>query len=305
MSIHRYDIFEHFSERENEEEMDSYTQKKSSFCQPIIADIPIECLSSRKSKFDEDESKEEIKVSWRVYVKFFTYTKWTILALVVVFLSEYAKKQSNMVFDYYIIKWVKLVSESFKNDTGLLTKVIVYKLLSAFTTVIHPLFETIFTLTISVKLFRDMLECLMYAPVNRYFDVTPSGTILNRFSNDIQTVEAKLTDLMLKQINHLVLIFMTIILAAYNTIWILLLIPFLILALLYCFLLYTKSLKEAKRIEAITYSPILTNLNETCSGASTIRVFNKIDDFEQKQHTLLNNNSICSFILQAIECWFY
>ena len=144
----------------------------------------------------------------------------------------------------------------------------------------------------------------MHAPINKYFDVTPSGLILNRFSNDIQTVEVKLTELILNQITDMISIALSIALAAYNTIWVLVLVPFLILSLLYCFIIYSNALKEAKRIEAITYSPILTHFNETCYGASTIRVFNKINDFEQKQNALLDNNSITQFIIKGIESWF-
>ena len=72
----------------------------------------------------------------------------------------------------------------------------------------------------------------MHAPINKYFDVTPSGLILNRFSNDIQTVEVKLTELILNQITDMISIALSIALAAYNTIWVLILVPFLILSLL-------------------------------------------------------------------------
>ena len=141
----------------------------------------------------------------------------------------------------------------------------------------------------------------MHAPINRYFDVTSSGLILNRFSNDIQTVEVKLTELILNQITDMISIALSIALAAYNTIWVLVLVPLLILSLLYCFIIYARALKEAIRIETITFSPILTHLNETCHGASTIRVYNRIDDFEQKQHALLNKNSISMYIIKGIE----
>lgn len=40
------------------------------------------------------------------------------------------------------------------------------------------------------KLHSDMLQTVFYAPVNLYFDVTPIGSILNRFSKDLNQVEA-------------------------------------------------------------------------------------------------------------------
>ena len=63
-------------------------------------------------------------------------------------------------------------------------------------------------------------------------------------------------------------------------------------------------MKERSRIEAITNSPIITHLNESNSGSSTIRVYGKIDEFEQKQFFLLDRNGACLLMIRAIQAWF-
>ena len=40
------------------------------------------------------------------------------------------------------------------------------------------------------KLHEDMVERVMKAPVNIYFDTTPLGRVLNRFSKDLSVVES-------------------------------------------------------------------------------------------------------------------
>lgn len=40
------------------------------------------------------------------------------------------------------------------------------------------------------QLHIDMMESIIQAPVNLYFDVTPIGTILNRFSKDLNQIES-------------------------------------------------------------------------------------------------------------------
>lgn len=39
-------------------------------------------------------------------------------------------------------------------------------------------------------LFIDMIKKVTGAPVNLYFDVTPTGRILNKFSKDLNTIES-------------------------------------------------------------------------------------------------------------------
>jgi ABC-type multidrug transport system fused ATPase/permease subunit len=39
------------------------------------------------------------------------------------------------------------------------------------------------------KLHEDMIEKVLNAPINLYFDITPIGRILNRFSKDLTVIE--------------------------------------------------------------------------------------------------------------------
>lgn len=40
------------------------------------------------------------------------------------------------------------------------------------------------------QLHQDMMDQVMRAPINLYFDTTPIGRIMNRFSKDLQLIEA-------------------------------------------------------------------------------------------------------------------
>lgn len=42
------------------------------------------------------------------------------------------------------------------------------------------------------KLHQDMIGSVLVAPVNLYFDVTPLGTILNKFSKDLPQIETQM-----------------------------------------------------------------------------------------------------------------
>lgn len=46
-----------------------------------------------------------------------------------------------------------------------------------------------FTMRATRKLHEQMIDRVINAPVNLYFDVTPIGRIMNRFSKDLSSVE--------------------------------------------------------------------------------------------------------------------
>jgi ABC-type multidrug transport system fused ATPase/permease subunit len=42
------------------------------------------------------------------------------------------------------------------------------------------------------KLHQRMIAKVLLAPINLFFDVTPTGTILNRFSKDLQILDSRI-----------------------------------------------------------------------------------------------------------------
>jgi len=61
--------------------------------------------------------------------------------------------------------------------------------------------------------------------------------------------------------------------ASYTVIWVVLVLPLLFVFSLYYTKYFIKGLKETRRIESVTNSPLLSHLGETISGVWTIRAF--------------------------------
>ena len=261
-------------------------------------------ITHRGSTINNDENKEKIVVNWKSFYKFLFYSYSTIIAFVFAVLILYLRRQIFVLFSYYLLKWVRKVSKTFENDKEMFKMIVITKIIQVVIIIASFLISIVFTLTISIRLFRKMLRHLLFAPVNMFFDITPSGVILNRFSKDFRTVEVLLTANVTSQVFLVTTIILTIALAALNFIWILVIVPVIAISLIFCYVLYVKGLKEATRIEAITSSPILTHLNESINGVSTIRVYGKIDEFEQKQYFLQDRNGACLLMIRAIQGWF-
>ena len=149
-----------------------------------------------------------------------------------------------------------------------------------------------------------MIDQVMKAPINLYFDTTPLGRILNRFSKDLSVVESSMVfEIGTCYVNfyNLLSIFGV---AAFVVPWILLIFP---VILIFCLWLYKHSIaasKETARIESVTRSPLLSYLSEVINGNSTIRAFGKQNHFIEQNYAMLNKNIVATQWQNAVPLWF-
>ena len=134
----------------------------------------------------------------------------------------------------------------------------------------------------------------MNAPINLYFDTTPIGRILNKFSKDLSVMEMPLIYLTGTFYTNLYQLIAIMIMSIFIVPWVAIFYPiiFFIVILLYRYSI--NATKEVSRIESVTKSPLLSFLGETLSGTSTIRAFNKKDHFIETFNTFLNNNIVAN-----------
>lgn len=122
-------------------------------------------------------------------------------------------------------------------------------------------------------LHNSMLTSVMAAPV-KFFDQTPIGRVLNRFSNDQDSLDLTLP----RTLNQL----FACVLRVVGTVFVIsavspgFLIATLPISWLYWYAkqLYSKTSRELKRIESNAKSPLYSHFGETISGASCIRAVN-------------------------------
>ncbi|XP_066143996.1 ATP-binding cassette sub-family C member 4-like isoform X1 [Euwallacea fornicatus] len=124
----------------------------------------------------------------------------------------------------------------------------------------------------SIRLHNNMFYKIVYATM-RFFNVNPSGRILNRFSKDMNQVDEYLPMTLLDTLQiSLNVFFIATVVAAVNT-WMLL--PTVIMLTIFYFLrvIFLATSRDIKRLESITRSPIYSHLTATLQGLTTIRAF--------------------------------
>lgn len=140
------------------------------------------------------------------------------------------------------------------------------------------------------KLHECMINRVLQAPVNLYFDTTPIGRILNKFSKDLNQVESGFSYILGGIFVMSYILLYSLILAIIAVKWMILIIPFIIFV---SWLLIRKAkagIKESVRLVSTTKSPLISYVGETISGSTTIRAFDKVDEFIEGNKVFLNNN---------------
>ncbi|KAJ2784706.1 hypothetical protein GGI15_002181 [Coemansia interrupta] len=154
----------------------------------------------------------------------------------------------------------------------------------------------------SEKIHDNMLLGVMHSPMS-YFDVTPMGRIINRFSSDMMTC-----DLTIPWAISAIFIVMFNIISSVAVIGISM--PILLAAFVPIFFvyrhiqhMYSASSREISRIVSSTRSPVYSHIQETISGAASIRAFAHQQRYVADNELFMENNVQASYINYCTKRW--
>ncbi|XP_049867954.1 uncharacterized protein LOC126368123 [Pectinophora gossypiella] len=122
----------------------------------------------------------------------------------------------------------------------------------------------------AAKIHRALLKVIVKAKV-KFFDVTPIGRIVNRFSSDTYTVDDSLPFILNILLAQCFSLIGAIAVTVYGLPW--LLVAVLPLAAVYYWLQrrYRVTSRQLKRLQSVTLSPVYVHFNDTLEGLTTIR----------------------------------
>uniref|UniRef100_A0A8C1NE13 ATP-binding cassette, sub-family C (CFTR/MRP), member 3 n=1 Tax=Cyprinus carpio TaxID=7962 RepID=A0A8C1NE13_CYPCA len=124
------------------------------------------------------------------------------------------------------------------------------------------------------KLHQTLLDNKFHTPQS-FFDTTPIGRIINRFSKDIYVIDEVLPSTVLMFLGTFFASVSTMIVIIFSTpIFALVIVP---LMLLYCCVqrFYVATSRQLKRLESVSRSPIYSHFSETITGTSVIRAYGR------------------------------
>lgn len=140
------------------------------------------------------------------------------------------------------------------------------------------------------KLHERMVSRVLQAPVNLYFDTTPIGRILNKFSKDLNQVESGFSYILGGIYAMTFTLMYSVVIGIIALPYIALLLPVIFL-ISYVIIARSKNgIKESVRLVSTTKSPLLSHLGETISGCPTLRAFDSTANFIELNKNYLNQN---------------
>ncbi|CAB1415849.1 unnamed protein product [Pleuronectes platessa] len=135
---------------------------------------------------------------------------------------------------------------------------------------------------------------VLHSPMS-FFEVTPSGNLLNRFSKEIDAIDCMIPDGLKMMLGYLFKLLEICIIVLLATPFAgLVLLP---LACVYVFIqsFYVASSCQLRRLEAVSRSPVYSHFNETVQGAAVIRAFGEQPRFVRQAHRRIDRNQEAYF----------
>jgi len=153
---------------------------------------------------------------------------------------------------------------------------------------------------------RRMHEALLSGVLRArmsFFNRTPTGRVLNRFSGDAATVDERLHDDACDLLRQVCAVGATGLVIAGATPVVLLAFPLLGAAFSRVQRRYGASARELQRLESVARSPIFSCVSEALSGVTTIRAFRQAPRFQTAHAAALDANLAAYFAFQSTNRW--
>ncbi|GMM34012.1 ATP-binding cassette glutathione S-conjugate transporter [Saccharomycopsis crataegensis] len=236
------------------------------------------------------EHMERGNVKWDVYL---TYANACNPRFVVLFLFLAVSNMGlNVAANYWLKYWSELNSKEGYNP-HVVRYLSIYALLGisgSITLMIQCIILwNVCVIKGSKNLHNRLANAVIRAPMS-FFETTPIGRILNRFSNDINKIDDVLGRVFQSFFQQSIKVLFTILVICFST-WqfVLVIVP---LSVLYIYYqqYYMRTSRELKRLESITRSPIYAHFQETLNGITTIRGFGQENRFVKLNEVKVDNN---------------
>ncbi|KAJ7056631.1 ABC transporter [Mycena amicta] len=158
------------------------------------------------------------------------------------------------------------------------------------------------TFAASQNFHKGALKRIMYAPMS-FFDTTPLGRIMHRFTKDIDTIDSTLGDALRMFASTASNILGAIILIAIVETWFLIAVACILLLYYFAAAFYRASAREIKRLDALLRSSLYTHFSESLSGLATIRAYGVSERFLRDNERLMDTENRAYWLSVTNQRW--
>ncbi|XP_065145852.1 ATP-binding cassette sub-family C member 9 isoform X5 [Paramisgurnus dabryanus] len=279
-----------------------------------------------KNQIDDEDEEEEMeededdnmstttsrrsKIPWRMCWRYLSSGGCLMVFLMVS--SKLAKHSVMVAIDYWLADWT---SSNFSVNGTNNTKtydgaehhsyVPVFIILCGSAIVlclITSLTVEFLGVAAATKLHHNLLNKIIHAPI-RFFDITPLGQILNRFSADTNIIDQHIPSTLESLTRSTLLCLSAIGVIAFVTPTFLIALVPLAVAFYFIQKYFRVASKDLQDLDDSTQLPLLCHFSETAEGLTTIRAFRHEARFKQRMLELTDTNNTAYLFLSAANRW--
>lgn len=258
-------------------------------------------LLEEQGKITQQDQKTDKSSLGRTY--YFYFKSLGFVNLFIVFLLYLITSGIKFFFDLWAGFWAEDKLHYKNNKKYEINYLIIFFVFVVFLLLRNVTYSSVYSL-MNYKIFKKLLSNFIMRPLS-YFDVTPSGEILNRLTVDTNLIDDKLS------INgstfSLVFSDLCVILVATFAVSPFMIAVFFFMIFFFSGLVkkYVKIAVEFKRMKQAVISPVLTNASEMIKGSASLRAYKKTDflmiNFEKRIDVLTRTNRHSNDILNYIK----
>ncbi|XP_077994403.1 ATP-binding cassette sub-family C member 5-like [Glandiceps talaboti] len=267
-------------------------------------------------------SKEEMavgKVRWKTYHSYIQQAGG-YGPIFIMIISFALAAGSNAACSWYLGYWITQGTKIVTNGTNITEAVITVNLLED---IDESSFMRAYVIILVATLVLILLKCFIFVKLMQkvasnfhnkmfveifkcpmsFFDTTPSGRILHRFSKDQNEVDTLVPGCIGTFLSFGFIILFAIISIVIVFPWYLVaLIPF-IFIFLYVRKHFTNGLRDIKRFENVSRSPWFSQITATVQGLATIHAYGKIDESFDEFTKQLDVSGVTNFLFYMTTRW--
>ncbi|KAF9433627.1 hypothetical protein BGZ76_009199, partial [Entomortierella beljakovae] len=150
----------------------------------------------------------------------------------------------------------------------------------------------------SELLHRKLISTVIRLPMS-FFDTTPLGRIINRFSSDMYSIDEYLPWKTMDLIHLIISIIGTFVVISWSTPIFIFMIPIISIIFYIIARWFSWATRSLKRINSVSISPIYQHIDESLNGVSTIRAMSVQQQFIEKSDRLTDyhGNAYAAYML--------
>eukprot|EP00028_Trichosphaerium_sp_Am-I-7-wt_P005430 CAMPEP_0168519036 /NCGR_PEP_ID=MMETSP0405-20121227/7077_1 /TAXON_ID=498012 /ORGANISM="Trichosphaerium sp, Strain Am-I-7 wt" /LENGTH=1028 /DNA_ID=CAMNT_0008539499 /DNA_START=322 /DNA_END=3408 /DNA_ORIENTATION=+ len=256
---------------------------------------------AKEGKLMEKEKRGEGQISMHTYHKYIIAVGGYMIALLLMLVFIIASV-SSMATDWWTSQWTANKYHKDKKSLFYLEVYIGISFCFCFVTLFHSVILIIVGLFAAKNMHQDMLRNILRAPMS-FFDTTPSGRILNRFAKDQSVLDETLPPSLGSLVRTcLSVVGIIVIIISVTPIILVLLLP---LSFVYKFVqrYYILAAVDLKRMDSVSKSPVFALFSETLAGTSTIKAYNRVNDFVSLNERKVDENMRAYWLTQVANRW--